>query len=127
MDTPTILVVDDDPGIAALIETILKKEGYNTVKALDGRSALDIFDDLRPDLVLLDLAMPNMNGLQVLAEIRERDRAAKRHTKVVLLTAHIGSYFSSSDWHEQADGYVAKPVTITKLRAELRGYFSDNP
>ncbi len=120
----TILVVDDDPGIVALIVTMLKKDGYTTVTAVNGREALEKYERARPDLVLLDLAMPGMDGFEVLAEIRRRDRVAGRHTLVLLLTAHVQSYFPADGVEADADGYIAKPVTASKLRRDLQAIFN---
>jgi len=119
----TILVVDDDPGIVTLIITMLKKDGYTTLGAVNGREALEHYERARPDLILLDLAMPGMDGFKVLAEIRRRDRAAGRHTIVLLLTAHVQSYFPADGVEADADGYIAKPVTASKLRRDLEAYF----
>lgn len=120
----TILVVDDDPGIVALIVTMLKKDGYTTISALTGPQALEQYERARPDLILLDLAMPGMDGFDVLKEIRRRDRLAGRHTLVLLLTAHVQSYFPANGRGADADGYIAKPVTASKLRRDLQAIFS---
>lgn len=120
----TILVVDDDPGIVTLIVTMLKKDGYTTVSALTGPQALEQYERARPDLILLDLAMPGMDGFDVLKEIRRRDRLAGRHTLVLLLTAHVQSYFPANGREADADGYIAKPVTASKLRRDLQAIFN---
>ena len=67
----TILIVEDDPNISELVQMYLEKEGYNTRIASDGGQGLDLFRQLRPDLVLLDIMLPVMDGWSVLRTIRQ--------------------------------------------------------
>lgn len=115
----TILVVDDDPGIVKLVETMLRRDGYEVLVAFNGREALELHTTTPPDLILLDLAMPVMNGLEVLREIRQRD-GTQRRTPIVFLTAHAQGYFSERDPDiDDVEGYITKPVTVAKLRQEI--------
>jgi CheY-like chemotaxis protein len=115
----TILVVDDDPGIVKLVETMLQRDGYEVLVAFNGREALRIHAASQPDLILLDLAMPIMNGLEVLRELRQHD-GDQRRTPVVFLTAHAQGYFSGRDPDvDDVEGYITKPITLTKLRQEI--------
>lgn len=119
MAPKTILVVDDDPGIVKLVETMLQRDGYDVLVAYNGREALRIHAANQPDLILLDLAMPVMSGLEVLREIRQQDGDRCR-TPIVFLTAHAPGYFSERDPDiDDVEGYITKPVTLAKLRQEI--------
>ena len=119
MAPKTILVVDDDPGIVKLVETMLHRDGYEVLVAYNGREALQIHLDKRPDLILLDLAMPMMSGLDVMRAIRQQD-GAQRRTPIVFLTAHAQGYFSERDPDvDDVEGYLTKPITLAKLRQEI--------
>ncbi|MDI9369742.1 MAG: response regulator, partial [Synergistota bacterium] len=78
-----ILLAEDDTAIQTGVRDLLESEGYRVTTADDGRSALDLYHKLKPDLVLLDVMMPGMNGYDVCREIRLQDR----HTPVLMLTA----------------------------------------
>lgn len=118
MDNKTILVVDDDPGIVTLVETMLKRDGYTTIAAFSGEEALQQYEINKPHLILLDLAMPGMDGFEVIATIRNREQGI-RHTPIVLLTAHAQQYYDNKSQNADIDGYIAKPVTGAKLREDL--------
>jgi two-component system alkaline phosphatase synthesis response regulator PhoP len=124
MPERSILIVDDDPGIVQLVVAILKRDGYRTLTAFDGPTALQSYEANAPDLILLDLAMPGMSGFEVIEAIREREGDSK-HTLIVLLTAHAQSYFISTVNNVDIDGYIIKPVAADKLRQEIRTAFGD--
>lgn len=122
-DIPTILIVDDEEDILDLLQYNLEREGYATVLARDGREALQKAEDVQPDLVILDIMMPEMNGIEVCRRIRQH--AHLRNTPILMLTA-----LNSDEDHVRgldvgADIYVAKPVSVPVLlsqtKALLRG------
>ena len=98
----TILIVEDDPNIAELVQMYLEKEGYNTRIASDGGQGIDLFRQLRPDLVLLDIMLPVMDGWNVLRTIRQDSK-----TPVIMLRAQ-------GDTNDKVQGL--KPVSYTHLR-----------
>ncbi|HKQ52399.1 MAG TPA: response regulator transcription factor [Pyrinomonadaceae bacterium] len=110
-----ILVVDDEPQIARVLRTGLKTHGYDVRVAADGVSALETFNDWRPDLVVTDLAMPNLDGLQLCRRLREVSQIpiivlsvrGEEKTKVLALDAG-------------ADDYVTKPFGMDELLARVR-------
>ncbi len=115
-----VLVVDDDPGIVTLLSTMLRREGFIPVAAHNGHDALEQIEATCPDLILLDLAMPGMDGFEILAEIRRRENGVRR-IPIIILTAHLRSYFEARiDTH--IDGYITKPLTLDKLRENLRQF-----
>ncbi len=100
-----ILVVDDEEDLAEAVETLLLTQGYTTFKAYDGRQGLEQALALRPDMILLDYELPEMDGLEVIAALRAN--VVTRDIPVLLCTA---SKISMQDIHE-ADGFLAKPYS----------------
>ncbi|MCH8864042.1 MAG: response regulator transcription factor [Chloroflexi bacterium] len=111
-----ILVVDDDPSLVSLIRWILNGKGYEVLQAGNGQEALRILFDQKPDLVLLDVVMPGMNGWQTCSRIREVS-----DIPVIMLT---GEHKSEDDivrgLDYGADGYLIKPVRNRELVATVR-------
>lgn len=104
-----VLVVDDDPGIRGFLEMTLRAEGYGVDVAVNGRAALDRITARRPDVVLLDLAMPEMNGWQVHDYLRDEGLAIP----VVYMTAGYSARAEAEAHH--ADGYLEKPFNVDDL------------
>jgi CheY-like chemotaxis protein len=104
-----ILVVDDDPGVRDVVTLVLGDEGFPVATAADGRQALASIAAERPDLVLLDLNMPEMTGWEVLSQLQ----AERAGIPVVLLTAEQGGQAEAQRCH--ADGYLGKPFDIADL------------
>ncbi len=119
MTRRTILVVDDDPGIVTMVSAMLKRDVYVTITAHSGKEALRAYAQSKPDLILLDLAMPEMDGYEVVEAIRNQETEGD-HTPIVLLTAHLQSYFAAINPDLKIDGYITKPVTAAKLRQDLK-------
>jgi DNA-binding response OmpR family regulator len=108
-----ILVVDDEKNILKLYEEELGEEGYTVVTANSGKEALEVFDRENPDIVTLDILMPDMDGIQVLRQIKEK----KPQTPVIMLTAY--DYRDDfSVW--VSDGYVVKSSDLSNLKAAIR-------
>ena len=82
---PRILIVDDDPILVKLVETTLRKAGYETISAGGGREALRLAQDEQPDLIVLDVAMPGMDGFEVARRIRQSPEM--KHIIILVLTA----------------------------------------
>jgi DNA-binding response OmpR family regulator len=112
----TILVVEDDPNLAFVLKDNLEFEGYVVVTVADGAQALDKVAALRPDLVILDVMLPSLNGIQVCKGLRERgDR-----TPVILLTARSQEAEKVLGLDAGADDYVTKPFGVQELLARVR-------
>jgi DNA-binding response OmpR family regulator len=111
----TILVVDDEPKIAALARDYLEHAGYAVVVASDGRAALDAVARSRPDLVVLDLGLPELDGLDVTREIR-RDSALP----IVMLTARDDEIDKLLGLELGADDYLTKPFSPRELVARVK-------
>ena len=117
-----ILIVDDEKDILELLDYHLTKEGYKTMKAFNGKDALKIAKDFLPDLVLLDLMMPEMDGIETCIEFRE-DNLLKG-TLIAILTARAEDYSQIAGLNAGADDYINKPikprVLISRIKALLR-------
>ena len=112
---PCIMVVDDEHIIRILLKRTLEPEGYEVILAEDGSSALMMLEKHRPDLVILDINMPGLNGFQVLERIRQRS-----NVPVIMLTGEgevttLGNALSLG-----ADDYVKKPFSTRELLARIR-------
>jgi len=114
-----ILVVDDDPKIVSLVKTYLEREGHRVVTALDGQAALRAFNELHPGLIVLDLMLPELDGLALMRIIRERS-----DVPIVMLSARAKVEDRVFGIHEGADDYLAKPFSpaelVVRVKAVLR-------
>ena len=109
-----VLIVEDDSNIAELVNLYLKKEGYETMVAEDGGKALDLYRAFRPDLVLLDIMLPVMDGWAVCAKIRETDS-----TPIIMLTAKGETIDKVAGLEMGADDYIVKPFEMKELLARV--------
>ncbi len=108
----TILVVEDSPDISRLLEHILRQEGYQTVVVDDGPAGWEAFQNLRPDLVLLDVNLPGLSGLELCQQIKRVSE-----TPVVMLTVQAETEAVRRGLRAGADAYLAKPFEIDQLLA----------
>ena len=111
----SILVVDDDDDIRALVGELLERAGHGVIKAPDGESALKLFYSRQPDLVVLDVSMPGLDGWEVLNRIRELS-----DVPVLMLTARGTLADRVAGLDEGADDYLAKPFAFEELQARVR-------
>jgi DNA-binding response OmpR family regulator len=115
---PRILVVDDEPDVVRLVEFRLQREGFEMLTATDGRSGLDLLDTEKPDLIILDIMMPLMDGMEVLREIRSH-RGTSR-IPVIMLTAKTASVTVDEARQLWVSDYVMKPFDPEKLVAKVK-------
>lgn len=111
----TALVVDDDPKTVALIALYLEREGFQVLSAYDGRRALDLARQQRPDLILLDLMLPHIDGLDVTRILRGESRVP-----LIMLTARTTEHDKLLGLDLGADDYVTKPFSPRELMARVR-------
>ena len=118
----TILLVDDEPDILEFLGYNLEKEGYKVLKAKNGRKGVDLAREERPHLVILDVMMPVMDGIEACAEIRRTP--GMEHTLVAFLTARGEDYSQIAGFDAGADDYITKPIKpklfISRIQALLR-------
>ncbi|MEH7382933.1 response regulator transcription factor [Bacillus sp. JJ1533] len=122
MQNQRILIVEDEEKIARVLELELTYEGYETGKAYDGHSGLDMFQEETWDLVLLDVMLPGISGIEVLRRIR----SANASTPVILLTAKDSVEDKVSGLDLGANDYVTKPFQIEELLARIRVALRNN-
>ena len=118
-----ILVVDDDKEIVGAIEIYLKKEGYNIIKAYNGNEALEKIKENEIHLIILDIMMPEKDGLETLEEIRK-----DKSIPVILLSAKSEDYDKIGGLNQGADDYITKPFNplelIARVNSQIRRYVS---
>src|ERR671921_2828687 len=112
---PRILIVDDEPQLARVLRTGLKTHGYDVRVAADGVSALETFGDWHPDLVVTDLAMPNMDGLELCRRLRELSQLP-----IIVLSVRGEEKTKVEALDAGADDYVTKPFGMDELLARVR-------
>ena len=111
---PRVLIVEDDINQRALYEEELSDEGYEILTASDGREALKLAEEERPDLVVTDVNMPVMDGLDLISRLFEFDRSIP----IVIHTAYASYRESFSSW--SADAYVVKTSDLTELKSTVK-------
>jgi DNA-binding response OmpR family regulator len=119
MSEPLILVADDDEDILLLVTTRLRRDGFEVVSASNGDQALALAREHKPVLAVLDIGMPGLDGLEVLAAIRADE--ALRGMLVLLLTAKAQESDVRRGYDSGADAYVKKPFSPADLSARVRG------
>jgi two-component system response regulator (stage 0 sporulation protein F) len=110
----TILVVEDEEGLRLLYEEELKGEGYDVLTAKNGREAIRQLETGNPDLIILDIVMPVMDGMETLGRIVSKERK----TPVILNTSYAGYQQDFMSW--AADAYVTKSHDLTELKKKIR-------
>lgn len=113
-----VLIVEDDKGISDFVIPELEHEGFKTSLAETGRQALEKFEAEQPDLILLDIMLPELNGLEVLRRIR-----AKSNVPVILETARGETIDKITGLNAGADDYISKPFEIEELLARINALF----
>ena len=115
---PLVLVADDDDDILLLVTTRLRRDGFKVIQARDGDEALDLALEHRPDIAVLDIGMPGLDGLEVVRAIRADD--ATREMRVLLLTAKAQESDVRRGFDAGADLYVKKPFSPAELSAKVQ-------
>jgi len=120
---PFVLIVDDDEVIRSLLRLTLPDEGYDLVEAQDGEQALQISDERRPALVLLDWRMPRLSGADVLSALKQRHPAVP----VIVLTAEPEAKVRTQAEGRGADVFMTKPFSPLQLLATVERLLPDRP
>ena len=113
--TKTILIVDDEKRLVSLVESYLTQEGYRVVTAYNGKDALAVAQKEKPDLIILDIMMPEMNGYDFM-----RVHRAEHDTPIIMLTAKVEDDDKVIGLELGADDYVTKPFKPRELMARVR-------
>ncbi len=112
-----ILIVDDEKPISDIIKFNLTKEGYETITAFDGREAITKFEEEDPDLIILDLMLPELDGLEVAKEVRKTS-----HIPIIMLSAKDSEFDKVIGLEIGADDYVTKPFSNRELLARVKAH-----
>ena len=112
-----ILIIDDEKPISDIIKFNLNKEGYETITAFDGREALKKFEEESPDLIILDLMLPELDGLEVAKEVRKTS-----HIPIIMLSAKDSEFDKVIGLEIGADDYVTKPFSNHELLARVKAH-----
>ena len=123
---PMILVAEDDPDLQSLVRHCLEGDGYMVRVAGDGHEALELFRDLKPDLLILDVMMPRATGFEVLRELRDADEL-RRETPVLILSSRASEDDVITGFDLGVADYVTKPFAIGELRARVRSLLARRP
>ena len=111
----TVLIVDDEPGIVEILKFNLSREGYDTLTAYDGQSGLELALGSQPDLILLDVMLPKMDGFAVCREIRQTS-----NVPIIMLTAREEENDKVLGLDLGADDYITKPFSVKELLARVK-------
>jgi two-component system, OmpR family, alkaline phosphatase synthesis response regulator PhoP len=125
VQTPTqprykILVVDDDPDIVELLHYNLSREGYDVAQAENGKKAIEVAHTFKPDVILMDVMMPVMDGIAACRQIRENNDF--RHTHIIFLTARAEEFSEVAAFDSGADDFITKPIKPRALLSRLAAY-----
>jgi two-component system response regulator RegX3 len=122
MTSPTVLVVEDEPGFIDALQIGLAREGFIVHVATDGVTALEMFESLHPDVILLDVMLPKASGIDVCRQIRMRSSVP-----IIMVTAKGGEIDTVVGLEVGADDYVTKPYRIRELVARMRAVMRRTP
>lgn len=118
-----ILIVDDEVDIANSIQYVLNQEGFGTLLAHDGIKAIQVAESEKPDLIILDLMMPGLDGYEVCRRVRSGDRK----TPILMLTARTSEIDTVVGLELGANDYIAKPVRLRELVARVKAHLREAP
>ena len=121
-EPPTILVVDDSVTVRKVTSRFLEREGFKAVVAKDGVDAIEILQELMPDLILLDIEMPRMDGFEVATQIRH-DRRLK-HLPIIMITSRTGEKHRERAFEIGVNDYMGKPFQENELLVKIQNNLS---
>ena len=117
-----ILVVDDNPTNLKLVSDVLAFEGYDILKAADAEEAQLVLADTLPDLILMDIALPGMDGLTLTRKLKADERT--RYIRIVALTAFAMKGDDQKAFGAGCDGYITKPIDTRKFPAQVASFLN---
>jgi two-component system cell cycle response regulator DivK len=120
MNSPKILYIEDNPENRLLVRRILEAEGYNVVEAVDGPSGLDLAAASPPDLILLDINLPEMDGYELVGRLRQIPGLA--NTPIIALTAYALRGDRERILAAGCDGYIQKPIDVDSLPVQVASF-----
>lgn len=124
-ETKKILIVDDEPNIVLSLDYLVRKNGYVPYIARNGTEALVLVANEKPDLVLLDIMMPDVDGFEVCRQIRANE--SLKHTKVIFLSAKSRREDIERGLSEGANSYITKPFSTKQIMQEIKKLIEIEP
>jgi two-component system cell cycle response regulator DivK len=118
-----ILIVDDNQDSRELVVKILKNKGYQLIEAIDGEDALEKAIAERPDLILMDISIPKIDGYEVTRRLKSRKEF--KYTPIIALTAHAMKGDREKAMESGCEGYIAKPINIHELPDLIKSYLKE--
>ena len=115
-----ILVVDDNNDSRELVVKVLKNRGYEMIEAIDGEDALEKAVSEKPDLILMDISIPKLNGYEVTKRLKSLEEV--KEIPVVALTAHAMKGDRAKAIEAGCEGYISKPINVRELPAQIKSY-----
>lgn len=115
-----VLIVDDEPDIRRLVSFALGRHGFDVVQASDGEAAIGVAEAEQPDLIIMDVMMPLMNGLDAARRLKENERTCS--IPIVMLSAKSQQYEITAGLECGAEDYITKPFTPSELVEQLSGF-----
>jgi CheY-like chemotaxis protein len=116
---PTVMLADDDSNNRVLVTSILKRTGYQVIVARDGMEAIELFSIAAPDLILMDIQMPVVSGLEAATAIRAKESGSNRHTPIIALTARAMAGDRERCLAAGMNDYLSKPVRAQELLEKI--------
>lgn len=125
--TKKILVIDDDDLVRSLVMHTLQHANYAVVTASTGTGGVTVYEEEKPDLVVLDIAMPGMSGIEVASKIREIETENKlAHVPIIVFTAYARSFMGSAGTDDlRISSYLTKPITPDKLLKHVNSFLQN--
>ena len=118
-----ILIVDDNEDSRDLVVKVLKNKGYQMVEAVDGEDALEKAESENPDIILLDISIPKLDGYEVTRRLKSREKF--RNIPIIALTAHAMKGDKEKALEAGCDGYISKPINVHELPDQIKSYMKD--
>lgn len=125
MESATLLYIEDNAANRLLVRRVLEAEGHTVLEAADGPSGLDMVRDAPPDLILLDINLPEMDGYEFVSRLREIQGLEK--TPVIALTANVMKGDRERTLAAGCDGYIQKPIDVDELPEQVASFLSRCP
>ena len=122
--TPTVMVVDDSVTVRKVTSRLLEREGYEVITAKDGVDAVTILQDHVPDIMLLDIEMPRMDGFEVAKNVRST--SATKHLPIIMITSRTGEKHRKRGLESGANLYMGKPYQEEKLLESIRDLIAES-
>jgi two-component system, OmpR family, response regulator TrcR len=119
----TVLVIEDDPTNAMVITDYLAAHGFEVICASDGEQGLSRFDEVSPDVVIVDMLLPRRTGLQVVRALRATP--AGQHVPILMMSAVWKDAYPEQPRHDEVQGYLVKPFRMSDLVERIRELFPD--